>query len=385
MTLYYFDHAASAPRRPEVLEAMAPYLTGVVGNPSGTHRAARLARRAIEEARDEVARFVGASPHDVIFTAGGTESCNLAVRGAVHRFRRMHPTATVVTSPIEHHAVLETACALAEDEGVRVRMTAVDADGVVDVGELAATLPDDLALVSVMTVNNETGVIEPVDEVARAVHAARPEAVVHTDAVAAAPWLDLATTTVDCDLVSLCAHKVGGPVNAGALIARRGTAIDAVVVGGGQEKGRRGGTVDVAAAVGFATALALTAREREEAAACTRARSARLAAGLARSADVVVTAERASRVPGHVHVTVGGLASDELLFLLDQRGVCASAASSCASGAGSPSHVLAAMGVAPERARGAVRFTIGAETTDDDVDYVVEAFGCAVTALREGR
>jgi cysteine desulfurase len=364
---------------------MAPYLAGVVGNPSGTHRAARAARRAIEEARDEVARFVGASPHDVIFTAGGTESCNLAVHGAVHRYLRTHPTATVITSPVEHHAVLESAAALASDDGrVTMRVASVDANGVVDARHLVDDLPDDLALVSVMTANNETGVIQPVDEMASAVHDARPEAVVHTDAVAAAPWIDLAATTAACDLVSLCAHKVGGPVNAGALVARHGTAVDAVAIGGGQEKGRRGGTVDVAAAVGFATALAICARERDEAVATTTERATRLAAGLQHCAGVALTAAGAAKVPGHVHVTVDGLASDELLFLLDQRGVCASAASSCASGAGSPSHVLAAMGVAPERARGAVRFTIGYETTDADVDYVIHAFGCAVTTLREG-
>jgi cysteine desulfurase len=385
VTLYYFDHAASAPRRPEVLEAMAPYLTGVVGNPSGTHRAARAARRAIEEARDEVAAFVGASPHGVIFTGGGTESCYLALYGAVHRYRRHHATATIVTSPIEHHAVLETALAMASDDpSISARTVSVDGDGLVDARELVDALTNDVAVVSVMTANNETGVVEPVDDLARAVHDARPDALVHTDAVAAAPWLDLADTTSQCDLVSICAHKLGGPVNAGALVMRGTTDIDAAISGGGQEKGRRGGTVDVAAAVGLATAVRLCAHERENSVCETRIRQGRLIAGVTATTGVTVTAGGVDRLPGHVHATVPGIASDELLFVLDQHGVCASAASSCASGAGVPSHVLAAMGVSAAQARGAVRFTMGAETTDDDVDYVVATFAAAVATLREG-
>lgn len=386
MSLYYFDHAASAPRRPEVLEAMAPFLVGVVGNPSGTHRAARAARRAIEEARDEVASFVGASPHGVIFTGGGTESCHLALFGAVHRFRRSHATATIVTTPIEHHAVLESAAALAHDDAaVTVVVVPVSRDGVVDAAGLTDVLGDDVAVVSVMTANNETGVIEPVDEIAHIVHEWTPHALVHTDAVAAAPWIDLAVATATCDLVSLCAHKLGGPVNAGALVMRGDADVDAAIGGGGQEKGRRGGTVDVAAAVGLATALRLCATERATSACQTHLRRERLAAGLTACAGVTLTARSAERLPGHVHVTVEGVASDEVLFLLDQRGVCASAASSCASGAGVASHVLAAMGVPAATARGAVRFTIGAETTDDDVDYVVDAFTSAVGTLRERR
>ncbi len=383
MTLYYFDHAASAPRREEVFAAMEPYLHGVVGNPSGTHQAARASRRAIEEAREEVASFVGVTPGGVIFTGGGTESCHLALSGVVRHARRAGQPVEIVTSPIEHHAVLETAEALArEDEGVSVRVVPVDADGVVDLGVLDALLNERTALCSVMTANNETGVIEPVNDVGDLAAAHSPRVVTHTDAVAAAPWLDLATVTASVDLVSICAHKLGGPVNAGALLVRRPVDFDPVVSGGGQERGRRGGTVDVAAAVGLAAAVRLSALERIENVRQTAALQARLEACVGALDGVRVTAPSAARLPGHVHLTVTDVVSDELLFLLDQAGVCASAASSCASGAGEPSHVLAAMGVSRDRARGAVRFTLGPETTAEDVGALERIFAATLAQLR---
>ncbi len=383
MTLYYFDHAASAPRRPEVLEAMAPYLTGVVGNPSGTHRAARAARKAIEEARDEIAQFVGVEPAGVVLTAGGTESCHLALTGTVRAHRRAHRHSTVIVSAIEHHAVLEAAHALEFSlPGVSVTVAPVDADGVIDLAALEESCDESTALVSVMTANNETGVIEPVNAIATVVRERAPDAVTHTDAIAAAPFLDLRKVTSDVDLISICAHKLGGPVNAGALCMRRPVGLDPVVVGGGQERGRRGGTVDVAAAVGLAAAVRATANERDAATTHCRALQRQLISCATSIAGVAVTADAAARLPGHVHLTVSGAASDELLFLLDQRGVCASAASSCASGATVGSHVLAAMGVPSERARGAVRFTIGAETTAGDVTAVSHALSEVVAELR---
>ena len=215
-----------------------------------------------------------------------------------------------------------------------------------------------------------------------AVRSRAPHAVTHTDAIAAAPWLDLVAVTASTDLVSICAHKMGGPVNAGALLLRRAVELDAVVSGGGQERGRRGGTVDVAAAVGLAAAVRVCTAERDDAVVATRARQQRLTAALAAIEGVTVTAPHARRLPGHVHVTVDGLASDEMLFVLDQAGVCASAASSCASGAGTASHVLAAMGVPLARARGAVRFTIGMDTTDAEVTDVIGIFAAMVRQLR---
>ncbi len=382
----YFDHAASAPRRDEVVEAMDRWSHGVVGNPSGSHGAAREARRAVEEARDEVAAFVGARPREVIFTGGGTESCQLGLVGVALHHRRHHASTSVIVSAVEHHAVLDAAATLSRDfPDVVVHHVGVDADGVVDLDQLSDLLGPETAVVSVMTVNNETGVCQPMDAVSSTVNAHVPGgAPLHTDAVAAAPWLHLPTVTATAALVSICAHKVGGPVNAGALIVREGVEIDALVPGGGQERGRRGGTVDVAAAVGLAAALRATALELTEVHDRVTDLQTRLATALAFLPGARVTAIGALRVPGTVHVTFDGLASDELLFLLDQEGVCASAAASCSSGAAQASHVLAAMGVAPERARGALRLSMGAETTPDDVDAVIATLSSVVYRLRDG-
>ena len=380
---YYFDHAASAPRRDEVADAMQRWQHGVVGNPSGSHRAAREARRAVEEARDEIAAFVGAKPGGVIFTGGGTESCHLAVAGVAGHHRRHHQTTSIVVSRIEHHAVLDAVELMARDyPNVSVHYVDVDSDGVLDLESLAGALDGDTAVVSVMCANNETGVLQPLDGVSALVRERPAGILTHSDAVAAAPWLDLAEATAGVDMVSICAHKIGGPVNSGALILRSDVAIDAVVPGGGQERGRRGGTVDVAAAVGLATAARLTAIERCEVAARVARYQQELFAALGAMAGCAITAPGTARLPGTVHVTFEGLASDELLFLLDQAGVCAAAASRCSSGAAVASHVLAAMGMAPERARGSLRLSMGAETTQEDVDALIVIMAYVVERLR---
>ncbi len=381
---YYFDHAASAPRRDAVGEAMARWQHGIVGNPSGSHRAAREARRAVEDARDEVAGLVGAKPGGVVFTGGGSESCFLALAGVTHHHRRSHDRTELIVSKIEHHAVLDTAAALAADyESVNAHFLDVDDEGVVDLDALRTLLNEDTAIVSVMAVNNETGVRQPLDGVASVVQSVPGSAITHTDAVAAAPWLDLSVVTGSMDMVSICAHKLGGPVNSGALIVRSDVVYEGVVPGGGQERGHRGGTVDVAAAVGLATALRETVRELEGANDRVLEYQEKLGAALSFLPGCRVTAENAARVPGTVHVTFEGLASDELLFLLDQAGVCAAAAASCSSGASVSSHVLAAMGVAPERARGSVRFSMGAETTDDEVDALIGIVSTVVYRLHD--
>ncbi|MGA7834848.1 MAG: aminotransferase class V-fold PLP-dependent enzyme [Acidimicrobiales bacterium] len=383
MTQYYFDHAASAPRRDEVTNAMAPWQHGVVGNPSGSHRAAREARRAVEEARDEVAELVGAKPGGVIFTAGGTESCQLAVVGTAHRFRRAHERCEIVVSRIEHHAILDAAEMMSRDfSDVCVRYVEVDAEGVVDLDSLRGLVNEHTAIVSVMAVNNETGVRQPLDGVNSVVRAVPGEALTHTDAVAAAPWLSLPVVTATMDMVSICAHKIGGPVNSGALILRNDAGIDPVTPGGGQERGRRGGTVDVAAVVGLAAALRLTNAELTEVTDRVLDYQEKLTSAFSLLPGCLVTAVGAARVPGTVHVTFEGLASDEILFLLDQAGVDASAAASCSSGATTQSHVLDAMGIAPERARGSIRFSMGAETTDEDIDALIGILSTVIYRLR---
>jgi cysteine desulfurase len=383
-SLYYFDHAASAPRRDEVADAMQRWQHGVVGNPSGSHRAAREARRAVEEARDEIAAFVGAKPGGVIFTGGGTESCHLAVTGVANHHRRHHDSTSIVVSRIEHHAVIDAVESMARDyPSVSVRYVDVDGDGVLDLGSLATALRSDTAVVSVMCANNETGVLQPLDGVGSLARAVGPNGVpTHSDAVAAAPWLNLAEATASMDMISICAHKIGGPVSSGALILRSDVAIDAAVPGGGQERGRRGGTVDVAAAVGLAIAVRLTAKERDQVTARVAGYQQQLCTALSVLEGCAITAPGANRLPGTVHVTFEGLASDELLFLLDQAGVCAAAASSCSSGAAIASHVLAAMGVAPERARGSLRLSMGGETSQEDIDALIVILTSVVKRLR---
>ena len=384
MSPYYFDHAASAPRRDEVAEAMEPWMHGVVGNPSGSHRAAREARRAIEEARDEVAAFVGAEPGGVIFTGGGTESCDLAIVGVTNHHRRSHDRSEIVISRIEHHAVIDAAEKMASDfASVVVRYVDVDSDGVVDLDSLESVLSADSAIVSVMAVNNETGVRQPLDGVNALAKSLIPGgAVTHTDAVAGAPWLNLPMISSSTDMVSICAHKIGGPVSSGALVLRRDVALDPVVPGGGQERGRRGGTVDVAAAVGLAAATRVTMKELAAVAERVSEFQSKMSVALSLLPGCRVTSVGALRVPGIVHLTFESLASDELLFLLDQEGVYASAAASCSSGAAQPSHVLAAMGVPVERARGSLRLSMGPETTDGDVDALIGILSSVVFRLR---
>jgi len=371
----YLDHAATTPLRPEVAAAMAPFAAERFGNPTGGHRLAQDARRALEEARDVVAAHLGTEPAGVIFTSGGTEADNLAVLGVARG------AATVVCSAVEHPAVRE-ACRAASDG---LHEIPVDADGVVDLDALDAILGEhpDAALVSVMTANNEVGTVQPVAEVAEVVRRRAPGAVVHSDAVQAAAWLDVARATDGADLVSVSAHKLGGPKGSGALAVRHGVRLTPLLYGGGQEQGRRSGTHGVAGAVGLAAALEAVAQSRAEQSVRVAALRDRLADGLlAAVPGCTESAGRAPRLPGHCHVCVDGVENEELLVLLDGAGICASGGASCSSGALEPSHVLRAMGVPEERARGAVRFTLGHTTTGVEVDQAVAAVASAVQRLR---
>ena len=379
----YLDYAATAPLRPEVAAAMAEVHASPLGNPTGSHPPAQRARRLLEDARDEVATFFGRDPGEVVFTSGGTESANLAVLGVAETTLRERGEAVVLCSAVEHPAVRESAKAAAK-AGVDVRELPVDERGVLDPEALARTLSSRTTLVAVMTANNETGVIEPVAQVVEAVRRRAPQARVFTDAVQAAPFLNLAEVTAGADLVSVSAHKVGGPVGTGALGVSPGVALGARQHGGGQERERRSGTQDVAGAVGLATALRLAAAERDAATTRVAALRDRLCDGLlgvTEGAHRTVPAGVAV-LPGHLHLCVPGVEREELLVALGAEGVCASGGSSCASGALEPSHVLAAMGVAPGLAAGAVRFTLGYGTTDADVDRALAVVPAVVAALR---
>ena len=367
--------------RPAAVEAMATFLADEPGNPSGSHAAARRARRALDDARDVVADVVGGDPGDVVFTAGGTEADNLAVLG-VHDRRG----GTVVTTAVEHHAVLDP---VRSRGGVVVPVLPT---GVVDLDALAAHLDahHDVALVSVLLVNNEVGVVNPVPAVAEVVRSHAPGALVHTDAVQAPMWLDLRTHTAGADLVSISAHKLGGPKGVGALVLRPAAVgeVAARTLGGGQERGRRGGTQNVAGIAAMACALRITDDERPATVARLGAERDRLIAGVrAVVPDAVDTVAArgggaATSVAGIAHLCLPDVDSESLLFLLDEAGVCASAAASCSSGALEVSHVLAAMGVDAELARGSLRLSLGWATTPADVDVALAALGPAVERLR---
>ena len=369
----YLDHAATTPMRPECAEAMAPFLGGRVGNPSGGHALARAARQAVEEARETVAECLGAQPGEVVFTGGGTESDNLAITGVVARQGGL-----AVCSAVEHHAVLRPV------EALGGRVVAVHADGRIDLHALDRALDGQVGVVSLMLVNNEVGTIQPLADASALVAERAPGAVVHTDAVQAFPWLDVTTLAVSAHLVAVSAHKFGGPQGVGALVVREGVAVEPLLRGGGQERERRSGTHNVAGIVGMAAAMQATVDQRTATVARVERLRDRLADGLLASVPgVTESGTRATKVAGSCSLLFEGLESEALLVLLDRAGICATAASSCASGAMEPSHVLAAMGVARALAYGSLRLSLGWTTTEGDVDHALEAIPEAVAQLRK--
>ncbi|MEN9507301.1 MAG: hypothetical protein RI958_3227 [Actinomycetota bacterium] len=354
---------------------MLPFLDGVYANPNGSHRFARQARAALDDARETVASVLGCDPGEVIFTGGGTESDNTAVAGVVAR-----RGGTAVCSAAEHHAVLHAV------EQVDGRVVGVDRTGSVSLDHLAEVLDDRVSIVSVMTVNNEVGTLTDLVEVASVVRRHAPGAVLHTDAVQAPCWVDLRTVTPLVELMSLSAHKFGGPKGIGVLVARSGTSFQPLLVGGGQERERRSGTQNVAGAVAMAEALRLADAERDAEVVRLAALRDRLVDALIASLpDVLETVPRDRKVAGSAHLCIAGIENEALLFLLDEGGVCASAASACAAGAMEPSHVLAAMGVSREWSGGALRITLGRTTTVADVDRAVEVVAASVRRIRGHR
>ena len=356
---------------------MLPYLDQQFANPSGSHRFARQARGVIDEARDRVAHVIGCAPGEVVFTGGGTESDNTAIHGVVAR-RGGRP----LCSAAEHHAVLEPVEAL---HGV---VAPVGGDGSVCLDTLGALLRStpDITVVSVMAVNNEVGTITPLADVAAVVRRDAPRAVLHTDAVQAATWLDLRPMSAVVDMLSLSAHKFGGPKGVGVLMAREGVHYTPLLLGGGQERERRSGTHNVAGIVALASALEATDAERTEVVRHVAQLRDRLLHRVTNELDGVhVTVDTAHAVPGCLHVCLEGIENEALLFLLDEADVCASAASACAAGAMEPSHVLAAMGVSRHLAHGALRLSLGRVSTEADVDRGADALVDAVRRLRRPR
>jgi cysteine desulfurase len=374
----YLDHAATTPMHPEAVEAMLPFLRDRYANPSGAHAMARDARRAVDDARDVVAESLGCEPGEVVFTGGGTEADNHAVLGACASTGATADGATAVCSAIEHHAVLHAV------EHLGGRVTAALPDGTIDLDALADALDPNVRVVSVMLANNEIGTVQPFAEVAELVRTRAPSAVLHTDAVQAFPWIDVAELAATADCISISAHKFGGPKGVGALVVRNGTSLEPRLVGGGQERDRRSGTHNVAGIVALAAAARVTVEQRKATVDRVGALRDRLADCLLAAVDgVVESGDRRRKVAGNCHVCFDDIESEALLFLLEEAGLMASAASSCASGAQDPSHVLAAIGVPRSRALGSLRLSLGFESSADDVDLALEVVPAAVRRLRE--
>lgn len=351
---------------------MDPWLGTDYGNPSGSHDAARRARRAVDDARDQVAAALGRDPGEVVFTGGGTEADNLAVFG-VHGARG----GTVLCGATEHAAVG------AAVERVGGRTVPVGRDGQIDLHALAEAVDEHTTLVSVMAVNNESGIIANLGAVIETVKAANPDTLVHTDAVQAVCWTDVAVHVAGADLVTISAHKFGGPQGVGALIVPEALTLQPILVGGGQERERRSGTHNVAGVVGAGAAIETATAERPSEIARIRVLRDRLLDELLRMVPQAVetTKERDSVVAGTAHVCLTGIESEALLFLLERGGIQASAASSCASGAQEPSHVLAAMAIDSETAQGSLRLSLGWTSTDADVDLALEVIPPACERL----
>jgi cysteine desulfurase len=376
----YLDHAATTPVREEVFEAMKPFYGPRFGNPSSTHRWGREARAALDEARERVGRCLGARPDEICFTSGGTEGDNLAILGAWRALKAKGRKA-VVTSPIEHKAILG-AVHQAAHEGAEERILAMTGDGVVDGHSFDELVDDAVAVCSTMWVNNEIGTIQPVPQFAA--KAKERGALFHTDAVQAFGKISIDARKQQFDFLTISGHKFGGPKGIGALFIRRGTPLEPLMHGGTQDRGRRPGTENVAAAVGLARAAELTLAECEAHCARLRKLRERLEAGiLAKVPDAVIHGRGAERAPHIVNISVPGTDSESLLMALDLRGIAASGGSACQSGSISPSHVLSALGVRPDLASAAVRMSLGSLTTDHCIDRVIEVFPALVAKARQ--
>ena len=374
------DNAASAPIRDEVIEAILPVLRDDFANPSGSHSLARKALRLIDDARDDLAEVFGCHSQDIVFTSGGTESDNLAIFG-VHSALG----GSVICSATEHHAVLEPTKSLGG------KLIDVDRYGALDLNHLSETIEEDTTLVSVGLVNGETGIIQDLETIAEIIKEKSPNALIHTDAVQAVPWLDIPKLTANIDLISVAAHKFGGPKGVGALVVKDQTKVSSLQLGGGQEKGLRSGTHNTAGIVGMAVAARITADTRQMNFNNISSLRDDLANRLLEIEGSFETGilneetgrERQNKVPGSCHLCFAGIESEALLFLLEQENIFASAASSCSSGAQEPSHVLAAMGYQRELARGSLRLSLGYKNTQSDVDKVVEVLPNTINRLRE--
>ncbi|MEX2153845.1 MAG: cysteine desulfurase family protein [Gemmatimonadaceae bacterium] len=376
----YLDHAATTPIRPEVLEAMAPFYGPRFGNPSSLHRWGREARTALDEARERLAGCIGARSDEMCFTSGGTEADNLAILGG-WRARHREGRNAIVTDPIEHKAVLG-AVHQAVREGAEERLCRVTPDGVVDGRSFDGLVRTDVAVVTVMWVNNEIGTVQPVEQLAATAKACG--ALFHTDAVQAFGKIEIDVRRVLFDALTISGHKIGAPKGCGAVFVRRGTVLESLFHGGTQERGKRPGTENVAAAIGLAKAAELACAEREAETARLRKLRVRLERGIReRVPDAVIHGANApERAPHIVNVSVPGTDSESMLMALDLQGIGCSAGSACQSGSSSPSHVLSAIGAPRDLVNSAIRMSLGSMSDETSVDRVIEVFARLVEKAR---
>jgi cysteine desulfurase len=374
----YLDHAATTPLRREVLDAMLPYLTGTYGNPASAHVYGRAARAALDEAHERVAARLGGEAREIVFTSGGTEASNLALKGAAWAGKaRGH---RIVTSSVEHHAVAHTLRYL-EKFGFEILELPVDRYGRVDPDQLDAAITDRTTLVSIMLANNEVGTIQPIEEIARRVRDHKG-VLLHIDAVQAAPYVDIDVRTLGADLVSMSAHKFEGPKGVGALYVRHGTHILAQQQGGTQERHRRAGTENVAGAVGLATAYELSCTERPETVARIRRLRERLAKSVLAVPGTELTGHPKSRLAGLFSMVARDTDGSAVALALDLEGIACSVGSACTTGSTEVSHVLTAMGYPEEEARGALRLSLGRTTTEEEIATACEIVPQVVASMR---
>ena len=382
--IVYMDHAATTPMRREVVEAMVPYFTGSFGNPSSIYTLAQEARKAVDDSREAIARVIGGRISEIVFTSGGTESDNAALKGVAFALRQVG--SHIITSSIEHHAVLH-ACHQLEQFGFDVTYLPVDCDGLVRPDDVRNAMTDRTIMVSVMLANNEIGTVQPIPEISRVVAeeaaSRRRTIVMHTDAVQAAGFLDVNVKALGVDLMSLSAHKFHGPKGVGILYVKRGTPFEPQQMGGGQERQRRSGTENVPGIVGAAAALCLASAEREELSArCARLRDRIVEGVLGSVKGARLNGHPKQRLPNNVNICFEAIEGEPVLLGLDFAGICASSGSACSSASLEPSHVLLAIGLSAELAQGSLRITLGRDNTDEDVDHLLSVLPTLVNRLR---
>lgn len=374
----YLDYAATTYTKPEVVEEMMPYFTEQFGNPSSVYTFARKSKSAVEAAREKVAKAIGANTDEIYFTAGGSESDNWALKGIA--FANKKKGNHIIISAIEHHAMLHT-CDFLKKNGFEITYLKVDENGFVDLEELKASITNKTILISVMFANNEIGTIEPVEEIAKIAH--EHDVLFHTDAVQAVGHVPIDVKKMGIDLLSLAGHKFYGPKGVGALYIKRGTRIESLVHGGGQERSRRGGTENLPGIVGLGKAIELATENIEAKNAKIRELRDMLIEGITEKIPYAkLNGDRTKRLPGNVNFSFQFIEGESLLLLLDMKGICASTGSACSSGSLEPSHVLLALGLPHEMCHGSLRLTLGEETTKEDIDYVLEVLPPIVERLR---